>query len=88
MFINRTLKIFSLYLSIDENNDFTGSEIADPGRGPSTIQESPDKESCHDEWILRKAWEPTSYAGISPSIPLVLVVRFYRDIVTPYPQLE
>jgi hypothetical protein len=34
------------YISfIDENNDFTGSEIADPGRGPPTIQESSHKES-------------------------------------------
>jgi hypothetical protein len=39
-----TENIFYISL-IDENNDFTGSEIADPGRGPSTIQESPLQES-------------------------------------------
>jgi hypothetical protein len=39
-----TENIFYISL-IDENNDFTGSEIADPGRGPSTIQERSHKES-------------------------------------------
>ncbi len=39
-----TENIFYISL-IDENNDFTGSKIADPGRGPSTIQENSHKES-------------------------------------------
>jgi hypothetical protein len=38
-------EIISYISLIDENNDFIGSEIADPGRGPPTIQESSQKES-------------------------------------------